>query len=226
MKYYPIQLDIRNRNCLVVGGGDVGSRKVNGLLGCGAMVTAVSPRVTESLQKLADNGSIRLKLRSYRSSDLEEMFIVIGATDDEALNLRIYTDAGARNVLCNIADRPEVCNFILPAVVNRGDLVITISTSGKSPAYAKHLRKEMEKQYGAEQEDFLRLMGEIRKKFLADTTDKHEPGSGKKRFEALVDRGLVALIKKGDKTGVNRLLRECLGDGYEFESLLKSVASR
>jgi precorrin-2 dehydrogenase/sirohydrochlorin ferrochelatase len=129
-------------------------------------------------------------------------------------------------VLCNIADRPDASSFILPAIVNRGDLVITISTSGKSPAYAKHLRKEMEKQYGAEQEDFLRLMGEIRKKFLADTTDKHEFGLGKERFWGLINRGLVELIKKGDKTGIKRLLHEFFGDGYEFESLMKNAASR
>lgn len=226
MKYYPVQLDIRNRNCLVVGGGDVGNRKAKGLLGCGATVTVVSPRVCESLRKLADKGTIRWKPRAYRSSDLENVFIVIGATDDEALNLSIYTDASARNVLCNIVDRPEVCNFILPAVVHRGDLVITVSTSGKSPAYARRLREELEKRYGVEQEVFLRLMGEVRKKFFQETGGRPEPGSGKNRFAELIDRGLVDLIKKGDADGIDRLLRHCFGDGYAFESLMKPSDSR
>ena len=134
MRYYPVHLDIKNQNCLVVGGGGVGTRKVKTLLECGARVTVVSPDPSQQLAKLASEGSITLTQRIYRSADLDGMFLVIGATDDENLNQQISTDAEKSNILCNIADRPEVCNFILPSIVRRGDLVITISTSGKSPA--------------------------------------------------------------------------------------------
>ena len=143
MRYYPINLDIQNRGVLVVGGGGVGTRKVKTLLDCGARVTVVSREVSAKLQALAASGEINLEQRSYRSEDLTGMFLVIGATNEMKLNRKISNDAEQLNTLCNIADRPEVCNFILPSIVRRDDLVITISTSGKSPAMAKKLRKAL-----------------------------------------------------------------------------------
>ncbi len=140
MRYYPVSLDIKNRKCLVVGGGGVGARKVMTLVDCGAKVTVVSPDVRGNLLELADRGLIILEKRPYRKTDLTGMFLVIGTTDDEELNRQISIDAEKLNMLCNIADRPKVCNFILPSIVNRGDLTISISTSGKSPALAKKLR--------------------------------------------------------------------------------------
>ena len=153
MRYYPIHLDIQNRNCLVVGGGGVGTRKVDNLLKCGARVNVVSPEISSKLQDLSKSERLTLRFRHYRSTDLEGMFLVIGATDDDALNRQVSRDAEARNTLCNIADRPEVCNFILPSIVRRDDLVITISTSGRSPALAKKLRKRLERQFGLEYSD-------------------------------------------------------------------------
>ena len=116
MRYYPVQLDIRKRSCLVVGGGSVGTRKVFSLLKCGAKVTVVSLKATVELIDLAEQGRVDLALRAYRSSDMQGKFLVIGATDDETLNRQVHADAQAGGVLCNIADRPEICNFILPAV--------------------------------------------------------------------------------------------------------------
>ena len=219
MRYYPVNLDIKNRKCLVVGGGSVGTRKVITLLDCGAIVTVISPDAAEKLLELAGNGSIRWEKRSYLASDLDGMFLVIGATDDEELNRQISADAEKLNMLCNIADRPEVCNFILPAIVNRGDLVISISTSGKSPAFAKKLRKQLEKQFGVEYAEFLRLMGAIREKLLSE---KHEPEAHKHLFEQLIKSDLVEMIKNNRKEDINSLLFDILGHGYEFESLMKT----
>ncbi len=217
MKYYPINLNIQNRNCLVVGGGGVGTRKVTTLLDCGARVTVVSPDPTSRLKKLAAEGSIQLKKRSYRSDDVNKMFLVIGATDDENLNRQISKDAERVNILCNIADRPEVCNFILPAIVRRGDLAITISTSGKSPALAKRLRLNLETQFGEEYADFLRLMGAIRDKLLSQA---HEPEAHKALFNQLIDKDLIGLIKAGNTNDINTLLYEVLGEGFNIEDLL------
>jgi precorrin-2 dehydrogenase/sirohydrochlorin ferrochelatase len=217
MKYYPINLNIQNRNCLVVGGGGVGTRKVIALLNCGARVTVVSPDPTSRLKKLAAEGSIQLKNRSYRSDDVNKMFLVIGATDDENLNRQISKDAERVNILCNIADRPEVCNFILPAIVRRGDLAITISTSGKSPALAKRLRLNLETQFGEEYADFLRLMGAIRDKLLRQA---HEPEAHKALFNQLIDKDLIGLIKSGNTNDINTLLHEVLGEGFNIEDLL------
>ena len=219
MRYYPVNLDILNRKCLVVGGGGVGTRKVITLLDCGAIVTVVSPDVSEKLLKLAGNGSITWEKRSYLTSDLDGIFLVIGATDNEELNRQISADAEKINLLCNIADRPDVCNFILPSIVNRGDLVIAISTSGKSPAFAKTLRKELEKQFGVEYAEFLRLMGAIRKKLLSE---KHEPEAHKHLFERFIKSNLVGMIKSNKKEEINSLLFEILGKGYEFESLMNT----
>jgi precorrin-2 dehydrogenase/sirohydrochlorin ferrochelatase len=217
MKYYPVHLDIKNRNCLVVGGGAVGTRKVNTLLMCGARVTVVSLDPTPRLKKMVAERSVILRERAYRSADLKGMFLVIGATDDEKLNRQISKDAEQIGILCNIADRPEACNFILPSIVQRGDLVITISTSGQSPALAKHIRRKMEAQFGGEYADFLLLMGAIRKKLLSQT---HEPEAHKALFNQLIDSNLIELLRTGQKMEVNLVLQRILGEGYRIEELL------
>jgi precorrin-2 dehydrogenase/sirohydrochlorin ferrochelatase len=217
MRYYPIHLVIKNRDCLVVGGGAVGTRKVNTLLECGARVTVVSPDPSRRLTKLASEGAITLTQRAYRSDDLNGTFLVIGATDDENLNQQISNDAAQSNTLCNIADRPEACNFILPSIVRRGDLVITISTSGKSPALAKQLRQKLETQFGQEYAEFLLLMGAIRKKLLGQD---HEPEAHKDLFNKLIDSDLIQLMQSGKTEEINSLLYKILGEGYKIEELL------
>ena len=217
MKYYPVNLDINGKRCLVVGGGHVGTRKVKTLLDCQAHVTVISPIVTDILQRLADNGKITLKKRGYVKTDLEEMSLVIVTTNDETLNRQIYTDAQKQHKLCNMADRPDSCNFILPSIVNRGDLVIAISTSGASPAFAKKLRKDLEKQFGEEYREFLQLMGAIRKKLL---NEKHDPEAHKHTFEKLIDKGLLELVKKKETNKINTLLSKMFGEGYLFEDLM------
>ena len=218
MKYYPVHLDINNRNVLVVGGGGVGTRKVRTLLDCGARVTVVSPETSRQLRDLAASGQIVLAERAYQSDDLSGMFLVIGATNDETLNRQISSDADRLNTLCNIADRPEVCNFILPSIVHRDDLVITISTSGKSPALAKKLRKALENQFGEEYGVLLRLMGAIRKKLLEQT---HEPEAHKPLFEQLLNSNLLEMIQEGKTAKINALLFDVLGEGYKFEELME-----
>ena len=217
MRYYPINLDIRDRRCLVVGGGAVGTRKVNTLLQCGADVTVISPRATAELLELAKAGTITLRKRGYHSDDLEGIFVVIGATDDENLNRQVSEDAEARNLLCNIADRPAVCNFILPSIVHRGDLVITISTSGKSPALAKNLRKTLERQFGDEYADLLKLMGAIRAELLRQA---HEPEAHKHLFNQLIDSGLLEMIRRNKKEEINRLLKNTLGEEFGYDALI------
>ena len=222
MRYYPVNLNIRDRRCLVVGGGAVGTRKVFGLLECGAHVTVVSPEVSDRMVDLAREGKIRLALRPFRKSDLEDVFLVIGATDDEALNRRVHRHAEKRGLLCNIADRPEICNFILPSVVRRGALTISISTSGRSPAMAKKLRKEVELQFGEEYNVLLQLMGAIRKKLLSQA---HAPEAHKPLFESLLNAGLIELVRDDRREEINRLLGDVLGKEFTYETLLESIDS-
>lgn len=217
MRYYPVNLDIKGRSCLVVGGGAVGFRKVKTLLACGARVTVVSPEITPALKKWVENGTVTWHARGYRDSDMTGAFLVIGATDDDQLNERVSRDAHRLNLLCNIADRPAACNFILPAILRRGDLVIAVSTSGRSPALAKKIRKDLEKQFGEEYTELLLLMGAIRDKLLAQA---HEPDAHKPLFEALISGGLLGFIRERDLDGINRLLLETLGTGYELDHLV------
>jgi precorrin-2 dehydrogenase/sirohydrochlorin ferrochelatase len=218
MRYYPLCLDVKDRHCLVVGGGGVGTRKVETLLGCGAVVSVVTRESTLRLDSIAAAGRVTLEKRDYRSDDLDGKFLVIGATDDEALNRRISEDAHARNLLCNIADQPALCNFILPAVVDRGDLVITVSTSGKSPAFAKTLRRKLEAQFGEEYAPFLALMGKIRDVLLAEA---HEPEAHRHLFETLIDAGLLDMLRENRLSDVRDLLKGVLGGRIDPNTLLE-----
>ncbi len=218
MNYYPIYLDIKNRKCLVVGGGAVAARKAETLAKCGAIVMVVSPDFTESLHEIEKRSAVTLVCRPYESSDLDGKFLVIGATNDEELNRNISADAQKRNMLCNIADVPDICNFILPSIICRGDFSIAISTSGKSPAFAKKLRKDLEKTFGEEYARFLTLMGAVRNKLLAE---KHAPEAHKPLFEKLINSGLIDLIKNNRTEDINRLLDEILGSGYDYETLME-----
>ncbi|MEJ5360075.1 MAG: bifunctional precorrin-2 dehydrogenase/sirohydrochlorin ferrochelatase [Desulfobacterales bacterium] len=217
MRYYPIQLDLQGRRCLVVGGGAVGTRKAGTLHACGAEVVVVSPEATAELAAWAAAGRVQWRRRAYESSDLDGVFLAVGATDDELLNRRLSAEARRRGVLCNIADRPELCDFILPALVQRGDLVITVSTSGKSPALAKRLRRELGQRYGEEYAVLLRLMGAVRRRLLAQA---HAPEEHRGRFEALLDGGLLERLREGDLAGADRVLSAVLGPEWKAEELL------
>jgi precorrin-2 dehydrogenase/sirohydrochlorin ferrochelatase len=219
--FYPVNLDIKGRQCLVVGGGAVASRKAQTLIDCEAIVTVVSPEFSEALKNLEQTSDVTLIQRPYQTSDLDEKFLVIGATNDEKLNRRVNADAEQRHMLCNIADVPDICNFILPAIIRRGDLCLAISTSGKSPAFAKKLRKDLEKTFGDEYALFLKLMGEIRKKLLAE---EHAPEAHKPIFEKLLSHSLPEMIKKNEKERINQILFDVLGSGYSYDALISASA--
>ena len=214
MKYYPINLDIRHHSCLVVGGGTVGTRKVMTLLDCGAAVTVVSPEVTNRISVLAQENRISLKQRPYQASDLDGVFLVIGATDLKDLNRTVHDDARKQGKLCNIADRPDLCNFILPSIIEQGDLIIAISTSGKSPAFARRLRKQLEAQFGPEYAEFLKLMGTVRKISLERSRD---PEAHRGVFENLIDQGLLECIRNGDKVQIDNMLISVMGPGHGYD---------
>jgi len=202
--------------CLVVGGGAVGTRKVETLVRCGAHVTVVSKAFTDELKTMAQSASIILEARAYDASDMDGKFLVIVATDDQAFNTRVSRDAERSCKLCNVADYPSACNFILPAIVQRGEMTLSISTSGKSPAFAKWMRRKLGDEFGEEYGAFLELMGRVREKLLAEA---HEPEAHKPLFEALIAGGLLELVKAGDKAGADAFLFEVLGAGYTCDTL-------
>ena len=216
MKYYPINLNIKNKNCLVVGGGAVGARKTSTLLKSGAVTTVVSPEFSSGFNNLGKQGVTLLK-KKYNKKDLENMFLVIGATDNSELNLEISKHAKDMGILCNIADLPDESDFILPSIVDREDLLITISTGGKSPALAKKIKEYLEHEFGSEYADFLIIMGKIRQKLLSK---KHAPHEHKIIFQKLLNSELLDTIKDKDHVKTNNLLHELLGKDYTYENLL------
>lgn len=217
MNCYPVGLNIEGKKCLVVGGGGVGTRKVERLLQYKADVTVISKEFSDSLIKLQEKSALKLIKKTYTDSDLDEVFLVIVATDNQNLNRLISNDAKNKKVLCNIADIPDNSDFILPSIVNRGDLTITISTAGNSPAFAKKLRKDLAGQFGEEYAVFLELMGTIRKKLLAE---KHDPDNHKKLFRTLIEKNLLELIGQDDRQKIDKLLQETLGSRFTYKNLL------
>lgn len=212
MKYYPVNLDIRNRICLVVGGGEVAARKAGMLLRCGGIVKVVSPVISDAMRQLEKTGDIRIAERKYRKQDSDaSVFLIFACTDNAETNRRVLEDAAAHNILCNIADNPAAGHFTLPAVICQGDLVLSISTSGKSPALSRKIRKELEADFGPEYGECLRIMGNIRHKLLQKG---HDPHTHRKLFRSVLDKGLLEMLKEKDRIGANRLLAEIFGEEY------------
>lgn len=162
--YYPINLNLQNLTCLVIGGGKVAARKIKTLLKYKAKVKVISPKILSELEKLNKEKKIKIILRKFKSLDLKNAFLVIGATNSSALNEKIYLLAKKKNILVNIVDNPKYCNFIVPSILKRGALNIGISTSGLSPALAKKLRMELEKILPKSLNQTLEKISRIRKK--------------------------------------------------------------
>ncbi len=219
MRYYPVYLDVRDRTCLVVGGGAVGTRKAQTLLRAGARVKVVSPDVTDKLKALADEHIICLHRRPYTADDLTDVFLAFGTTDDRALNRQISEDAGRRGILCNIADQPDRGQFVLPSVVARGDLLISVSTSGKSPALARRIRRRLEHEFGDEYAVLIKLLGVLRKRLLSEG---HDPRGHKTKFETLLDSALLEWIRIGDTERIDRFLRRHFGETVDWDALSRA----
>jgi siroheme synthase-like protein len=204
--FYIACLRLSGRRCVVVGGGDVGLEKVEGLLACDGEVTLIAPDAIEPLRELAREGSIRWEQRRYAgAADLEGVFIVIAATADTDVNIAVFEDAERRAMLVNVVDVPPLCNFILPAIIRTGPLAIAISTAGASPALAKRIRDEIADEYGEPYARLALLLNEVRgwaKATLPTYQDR------KVFFESIVngEPDPVELLRSGDEPAVRDLI--------------------
>ena len=203
--FYIACLRLQGRRCLVVGGGEVGLEKVEGLLACGGEVTLVAPDAVEPLRELAEEGSIRWERRPYRTEDVDGAFLAIAATGDTDVNIRVFEDAERRATLVNVVDVPPLCNFILPAIIRTGPLAIAISTAGASPALAKRIRDQIADEYGEPYARLAVLLNEVRgwaKGTLPTYQDRKE------FFESIVngDPDPVELLRQGDEQAVRDLI--------------------
>jgi len=196
---YPIILDLAEKKVLVIGAGEVGERKINSLVQAGADVTVVSETCPGPVRKLAVDKKLKLIERAYRQGDCEGYFLVIGATDSEDTNREISDECRRLGLLVNIVDRPELCSFYVPAVVRRGDLQIAITTSGKSPALAREIRKELQEQYGEEYAVFIERLGNLRDKIKHEISDN--PGERNKRIREMFEREFGLFMNGKNSTG-------------------------
>jgi siroheme synthase-like protein len=206
--FYIACLKLTGRRCVVVGGGEIGLEKVEGLLACDGQVVLIAPEAGPELERLADEGSIEWIRREYAGvEDLEATFIAIAATDDTDTNIRVYDDAETRAMLVNVVDVPPLCNFILPAILRTGPLAIAISTAGASPALAKRIKRQIAEEYGEPYARLAVLLNEARgwaKGTLPTYQDR------KAFFEGIVngDPDPIALLRAGDEDRVRQVIED------------------
>jgi len=203
--YYPVFLDLRDCPCLVVGGGGIALRKIEGLVAAGARVRVVATEIQAMPEGVA------CVLRAFETQDLDGMRLVIAATDDRRLNAIVAQQARARGLWVNAVDDPAECSFILPALVRRGDLVVAISTGGQSPLLARRIKEQLEQLFGPEYGELAALLGELRRQWLEDP--RTEPLSYEQRrdvWEDILDLPLVQWMQEGRRDDVMQAVKERL----------------
>lgn len=212
MRYYPLYLDLKEKLCAVVGGGEVAERKVGSLLEAQACVLVISPRITPALRDLWEEGLIEWREEEFAERDIPELFLVIGATDDARLNLRVSAWARRQKALVNLVDDAAGSDFIVPSWISRGDLTIAISTGGKSPALARKIREDLEVQYGQEYAELLGLLGEVRGEVITRTPDLR---AREAIFRAVVTSDILQLLRQGKKALAMEKMRSIIEERIE-----------
>lgn len=214
MQYYPAHLDLRGHPCVVIGGGEIAARKVTTLLEAGARVTVVSPTLTAALAGLAETHEIVHHARPYRRGDLAGAWLAYAATGDEAVHAEIAAEAAESRVFLNVVDRPRLCGFIVPAIVDRDPVTIAVSTGGASPALAKRLAAELRATVGPEWGLAARVLGALRRHL-----PEHDLEARARVFGALADEPLLAAIRRGDGAAVDALLASHAGPTVTLAAL-------
>ena len=228
MEYYPIYLDLKNRPCLVVGGGTIALRKAEGLLLCGAKVHVVSPMIVSELRELESLDAVNafrkrvepaldpatdpthpvtFEVRKYQPGDTKGYTLVIAATDDRPVNARVFEEARELGIPVNVVDDPPLCGFILPSIIRRGPVTIAFSTSGRSPALARRLREYLERAIGPEYGELADLMGELRplmKQRIPTEEARNEV------MDEMLSRGVLKLLRQGKREEAREVAEACI----------------
>ena len=216
MTYYPLFLDLTGRVCVVVGGGKVAERKVESLIDAGALLTVISPKISPALAKLVRSGSVTHLKKRFKPGLLDGIFLVIGASSSKTVNALVASEGRKSGAIVNIVDDPALCDFIVPSLIERGELKIAVSTSAKCPGLAKELRLELEENYGPEYGEYVELLGVIRNKLLKD---KRKYDKKEKLLGELFVSGIPELLRSGSISKLDKLLITILGRGYSLASL-------
>ena len=206
MGYYPIFLEMKERRCVVIGGGAVAERKVEGLVAVGANVTVISPGITDRLKALLKQGAIRHVAREYQAGDRAGYDLVFVATDNSEINTAVSSEARSLRIWVNSADDPDHCDFILPAVIRRGDLAVAVSTGGVSPAVTRAIREELDEYFTADYAGLVQIAGEVRRELRERSVS---PGAS--AWNRALQGDFRRLMKEGKPVQAKELLLETLG---------------
>src|SRR5215212_9329598 len=222
--YYPIYLDIENRNVVIIGGGNVCARKAETMMKYGARVTVVSPELTGEIEGWAREGCLALKRKTYEASDLEGANIVIASTDDQTVNEQIAADCRARRIPVNVVDVTPLCEFIVPAILEKGSVQIAISTGGKSPALARTLKEDLHRFIGPEYAEVNDVLGTLRdgaKSVLPTDVDR------KRFFDGIIARGILDMLREGRRAeAYEAIARACEEAGVPVSERVRKEATR
>ncbi|HUP49614.1 MAG TPA: bifunctional precorrin-2 dehydrogenase/sirohydrochlorin ferrochelatase [Thermoanaerobaculia bacterium] len=219
--YYPIYLDIEDRDVLIIGGGTVCARKAETMMKYGARVTVVSPEFAGEIEEWSREGVLRLRRKTYDAADLKGASIVIASTDDPCVNARIARDCRRRRIPVNVVDVTHLCEFIVPAIVERGSVQIAVSTGGKSPALARTLKEDLQRFVGPEYDEVNRLLGTLRagaKKILPTDADR------KRFFDGILAGGILEMLREGRRhEAYETIARACEKAGVPLSEQLRQA---
>jgi precorrin-2 dehydrogenase/sirohydrochlorin ferrochelatase len=217
--YYPIYIDIEDHNVLIIGGGNVCARKAETMMKYGARVTIVSPECTDEIEQWAAQKALSIRRKTYEEKDLEGASIVIASTDDPCINARVARDCRRRKIPVNVVDVTHLCEFIVPAIVEKGSIQIAVSTGGKSPALARTLKEDLQKFVGPEYDEVNRILGTLRasaKKKLPTDADR------KRFFDDIIATGILEMLRAGrDREAYETIARACDAAGVARSDALR-----
>lgn len=222
--YYPIFIDVEDRDVVIIGGGAVCARKAEAMMKYGARVTIVAPEVTGAIATWSDAGRLEVKRKAYEPDDLQGASLVIASTDDELVNARVAADCRSRKIPVNVVDVTPLCEFIVPAIVEQGSVQVAVSTGGKSPALARTLKEDLKKFVGPEYAEVNDLLGSLResaKVVLPTDSDR------KHFFDDILARGILAMLRNGKRREAYEMVaRACNDAGVELSDRLREVLGK
>jgi len=198
-------LNIEGKQCTIVGGGKVAERKVKSLLNYGAVVTVISPWLTDALEKMVQSGQIVYHNKYYKTGDLKDSYLVYVATDDFRVSQACSEEASRENILINVVDVPKLCNFTVPAIVRRGSLTFAIASDGNSPMLSRKIREEIEERFGQHYKDVLEVLGDIRTRALSEIPEIEDRNS--LFYQLIYENDIEELGKKGKEVLWNEALQ-------------------
>ena len=217
--YYPIYIDIENRAVLIVGGGAVCTRKAETMMRYGGRVTIVSPKITDEIAAWGRAGLLTVKFKKYDEADLEGASMVIASTDDPCVNARVARDCRRRRVPVNVVDVTHLCEFIVPAIIEKGSIQIAVSTGGKSPAVARTLKEDLQRAIGPEYAELNDVLGTLRKSaksVLPTDIDR------KRFFDGIIAAGVLDMLRLGRRReAFEAIAQACETDGVEISEELR-----